>query len=175
MDSGLVLGVDGDYFSTNAKDTSSTSFDTAGINFNVEPTGKENLQSTWAVRGRLGWPMGSFMPYLTGGFAGAALKTSVRGNVYDGDSLLSSNKISKTKSYTGWTIGAGMEWMVTPSWVLRLDYQYKDLGKKDSLSSSGTGTIPGWGGYDYAITSRTAYGLFVNPPGIFNHSSRLAL
>lgn len=154
-ESGLVLGIEGDIYGANAKDRKRTTIDTDFVD--VELRGKEKIKSTWAIRGRLGWAIENFMPYIAGGFAGASMKTSVGGDLYTTDIdpvLISSDSTSKTKSYTGWTMGAGAEWMITPNWLLRGDYQYKDLGTKTNLSRSGVGTIPA-GDFDYDISNRT--------------------
>jgi outer membrane immunogenic protein len=140
-DSGIVLGIDGDFYGANAKDSKRYTYrdqDFFGEDLELSIRGKEKIKSTWAIRGRLGWAIENFMPYIAGGFAGASMKSSVSGEIYDAvhDEIPSyySDKRSKTKSYTGWTMGAGAEWMITPNWLLRADYQYKDLGKKNNLS-----------------------------------------
>lgn len=32
-----------------------------------------------------------------------------------------------SNSFTGWTVGAGVEYMVAPDWTVKLEYQYIDL------------------------------------------------
>jgi outer membrane immunogenic protein len=122
MGSGLVLGIEGDFYGANAKDRKSVLY--RDQDDELELYGKEKIKSTWAVRGRLGWAIDNFMPYIAGGFAGASMKSTIGGNFTDccnSDNDISDGA-SKTKNYSGWTFGAGAEWMVTPSWVLRLDY-----------------------------------------------------
>ncbi len=147
QDSGLVLGIEGDFYGANAKDRNSRTYFHDDLDFlALDIYGKQKIKSTWAVRGRLGWAIENFMPYIAGGFAGASMKSSVGGDIYD--TVLDvpdyvNEYASRTKSYTGWTMGAGMEWMITPSWLLRADYQYKDLGKSNNLSRTGLYEGPG--------------------------------
>ncbi len=70
------------------------------------------------LRGRVGFVMGNFMPYVTGGFAvGQGTRTTTSG----GGSTF-------TAGHAGWTLGAGGEWIVAPGWSAKIEYQYLDLG-----------------------------------------------
>ena len=57
--------------------------------------------------------------YVTGGFA--------YGGVHGWDDL---TPASGSKTYTGWTAGAGVEWALQGNWSAKLEYLYVDLGKK---------------------------------------------
>jgi outer membrane immunogenic protein len=96
------------------------------------------VESLGTVRARLGMVLGgspaySGMPtkvapvanrgtlvYVTGGFA--------YGDVHAWDAL---TPASGSKVYTGWTVGAGVEWALQGNWSAKLEYLYVDLGKKD--------------------------------------------
>jgi outer membrane immunogenic protein len=96
------------------------------------------VESLGTVRARLGMVYGgspaySGMPtkaapianrgtlvYVTGGFA--------YGDVHAWDALAPA---SGSKVYTGWTVGAGVEWALQGNWSAKLEYLYVDLGKKD--------------------------------------------
>jgi outer membrane immunogenic protein len=46
---------------------------------------------------------------------------------------------------TGWTAGAGVEWMITPNWSLKAEYLYFDLGSiayASSWANTGFSTFP---------------------------------
>jgi outer membrane immunogenic protein len=58
--------------------------------------------------------------YVTGGFA--------YGDVHAWDAL---TPASGSKTYTGWTAGAGVEWALQGNWSAKLEYLYVDLGKKN--------------------------------------------
>jgi outer membrane immunogenic protein len=90
---------------------------------------------TWAVRGRLGYVMGAFMPYVTGGYAGMIDKKSFAVGFVG----------SQSEALHGWTIGGGFEYMFTQNWLTRVDYQYKDFADRTFFS----------GGPPPAISSKT--------------------
>lgn len=71
-----------------------------------------------SLRGRLGYDMGIFMPYVTAGVAGTQLKYST----FDK---------SASAFHVGWTAGAGTEAKLTSNIIARLEYRYSDFGKKN--------------------------------------------
>ena len=86
---------------------------------------KNKVGASWAVRGRLGWATtGQFMPYISGGYAGMTNKLT-----------FATGLGSDSQALHGWTIGGGAEYMITPNWLLRLDYQYRDFGERTFFSS----------------------------------------
>jgi outer membrane immunogenic protein len=68
------------------------------------------------ARGRLGYAVDRFMPYVTGGAAFGDIKTSIAGV---GDTRT-------TKS--GWTVGGGLEAAIAGPWTAKVEYLYVDLG-----------------------------------------------
>jgi outer membrane immunogenic protein len=36
----------------------------------------------------------------------------------------------------GWTIGAGYEWMIAPSWIARAEYLYYSLGNNNTNNTA---------------------------------------
>jgi outer membrane immunogenic protein len=87
-----------------------------------------------ALRGRAGWILGNFMPYgFLGGVVGLAninVTTSVQGFCEPGSTPTCSNfAFSATDGRTsallyGGTVGAGLDWAVTPQFFLRGEYEY---------------------------------------------------
>jgi outer membrane immunogenic protein len=87
-------------------------------------------KATWIATGRArlgyaGW--NKWLPYITGGAAGAALKASAS----VGDA---------TKIQIGWTAGAGVEYAMLPHWSVKVEYLYMDLG---SFDCGATCSVPG--------------------------------
>jgi len=76
------------------------------------------LRSLGTVRGLVGWSMGTWMPYATGGYA--------YGDVRAYDAFFGG---SGSKYRGGWTVGGGIEMMLSGAWSAKLDYLYVDLGK----------------------------------------------
>jgi outer membrane immunogenic protein len=79
------------------------------------------LATARARLGYAGWT--NFMPYITGGGAAGSLKAS--------DSALGTT--SKTKF--GYTLGAGVEYMLYSNWSIKAEYLYVNLGKFDCGTS----------------------------------------
>jgi len=93
-------------------------------------TTTEDINWFGTVRGRAGWSMGTWMPYITGGwaYANATRTTSV-----DLESL--------TAGHSGWTAGAGVEWAFTPNWIVKAEYKYLSLGNASYPFTSTTSTV----------------------------------
>ena len=73
------------------------------------------------ARGRLGYAVDRFMPYVTGGAAFGDIKTSIAGV---GDTRT-------TKA--GWTVGGGIEAAIAGPWTAKVEYLYVDLGRGGSI------------------------------------------
>jgi outer membrane immunogenic protein len=75
------------------------------------------------LTGRLGLAFDRALLYVTGGGAW------VRNEFRYGDSF---GSVSTEKhNRTGWTVGAGLEYGITPNWSIAVQYNYVDLGDKD--------------------------------------------
>ncbi len=103
-----VLGVEGDIAWTNLRG----SFTNAAC-----PLGCET-RNNWlgTVRGRVGYAIDRFLPYVTGGLAVGDIKANPTG--FAGTS----------STELGWTVGAGIEAAIAPNWSAKLEYLYVDLG-----------------------------------------------
>jgi outer membrane immunogenic protein len=78
--------------------------------------------TTWlaTVRPRVGYVLGNFMPYVTGGLAVGDVNVK---------SFLTStgsgaNGVDYTKTQAGWTAGAGIEMSIFSNWSLKAEYLY---------------------------------------------------
>lgn len=82
------------------------------------------------VRARIGYDMGRFLPYVTGGFAYGGLSNTV--NIASiNPSFGSLNQITTGSSSTtglGWAAGAGAEYMVADNWSVKGEYLFTSLG-----------------------------------------------
>lgn len=87
----------------------------------VPGLGSADVGTDWdgSVRGRLGYAFDRTVVYGTGGIAFA------RGYV---DPVGFSKE---TETFTGWTIGAGLEHAFTDNLVARAEYRYTDFGSQD--------------------------------------------
>jgi outer membrane immunogenic protein len=76
------------------------------------------LDALATVRGRVGVTFEQVLLYGTGGFALADAKLSASAFGVG---------VSDSKTLTGWTAGAGAEWMFLPHWSLKAEYLYRSL------------------------------------------------
>ncbi len=68
------------------------------------------------ARGRLGYAIDRWMPFVSGGAAYGDIKASTPGFAGASDSNI------------GWTVGAGAEFALTGNWTAKGEYLYVDLG-----------------------------------------------
>ncbi|MGE3065343.1 MAG: outer membrane protein [Hyphomicrobiaceae bacterium] len=104
------------------------------------------ISALGTVRARLGFAMGRFMPYVTGGLMWDRLKQSQEcpdpagvpfGWCRPANGYAPYN-LSKTETNIGWTLGGGVDYAIADHWFVRLEGLYGDLGKE----SYGLGTTP---------------------------------
>jgi outer membrane immunogenic protein len=81
--------------------------------------GEAKIDAMGTVRGRLGYAFGPSLLYVTGGYAWADSKISLNGFGSD------------TQVHSGWTVGAGAEYMFAPKWSVKAEYLYKSFGNEN--------------------------------------------
>jgi outer membrane immunogenic protein len=120
----FVLGVEADF---QGADISKTIND---LNFGDTLHAKIDWFGT--VRGRLGYVVSSpLLVYVTGGFAYGHVNNAVSGPVLTG----SPYNIDRVAS--GYTVGGGVEYKLTPNWSVKGEYQYINLGKNAPTNPAG--------------------------------------
>jgi outer membrane immunogenic protein len=85
------------------------------------PRCEAELQYFGTDRLRLGYAMGRWLPFVTGGMASGYL----HGN--EGDTTANGAAGSGAEFHYGWTIGVGVEAMIDPHWSAKVEYLYADL------------------------------------------------
>jgi len=81
-------------------------------------TVSQSLDWLGTIRGRVGYAMGAWMPYVTAGFAWG---NGTRSSSLGGGS-------SQTLLHTGYVLGLGAEWAFAQNWTAKIEYQYVNLG-----------------------------------------------
>ena len=111
----LVLGVEGDADWSNIRGSSGCTGPTIC-----------STRNNWlgTVRGRVGYAMNRFMPYVTGGLAVGDIHNDIAGV----------GTASETKA--GWTVGGGLEYAFAGPWSAKIEYDYVDLGRGASILGS---------------------------------------
>jgi outer membrane immunogenic protein len=114
----VVFGIEGD---VQFAGIGASGNDATGNNY------KSELDWFGTVRARAGIPFNRALVYVTGGIAVGGIHNTADG-VY-----------SQERAAVGWVGGGGVEYKITPSWSVKGEYQYIDLGRTDPLNSAGTG------------------------------------
>lgn len=109
----IVAGVEGDIEATSLKGSTTIGF--------------VSLKTTapWqgSLRARLGFGFDRALIYATGGVAFAQLKNEI---------FIPPFALSNQSTRTGWTLGAGVEYALSPNWSIRAEYRYTDYGRYTS-------------------------------------------
>ncbi len=107
MRDSFLLGAEADFAGTDLESS------TAGASF----------RSRWLslVTGRVGYAFNQYLLYAKGGAAFGSERTTVVTN------LAGITADSATTTQTGWTVGGGVEYALSPNWSARLEYDFVDL------------------------------------------------
>ncbi|MBL8567834.1 MAG: porin family protein [Phreatobacter sp.] len=89
---------------------------------NVDYFTRLNWQGS--TRARLGVAVDRVHVYATGGVAYAGLD-------YRAINIGAPVGVSASGARFGWTVGAGVEYAITPNWVASLEYRYTDFGRRN--------------------------------------------
>jgi len=126
----LVFGVEADIQGSGQK--AGGAFALGGITGPSDGIAYQNtLDWFGTLRGRVGWAMGergTWLPYVTGGFAYGQGTISGNGTV-GGVPLVFDN----TRTYAGWVLGGGIEWTFWDRWSAKAEYLYMDLGRGQTI------------------------------------------
>jgi outer membrane immunogenic protein len=117
----LVFGIEADI---QAADISDSATDIFG--------GKYESKVDWlgTVRGRLGYALDRTLVYATGGLAYGGVSNRNWG--YSGELPYD---FHKETTATGYVVGGGLEYKITPAWSFKGEYQYINLGKNDPVDA----------------------------------------
>lgn len=107
---GIVFGIEGEFTAHGGDDVDGNAEDLDDKAANVDYAG--------AVRARLGVDRGDHMPWVSLGIAMARIEG------FDSDFAPDQDD----KTFTGWTVGTGIDFRILPGWALRAEYAYTDYG-----------------------------------------------
>jgi outer membrane immunogenic protein len=117
----FVLGLEGDGAFGDISQTATIAPITATV----------KVDSLATIRGRFGVAVDQVLLYGTGGLALADTKISA---------TALGVTLSDSQVQTGWTAGAGVEWMLMPRWSLKAEYLYRRFDNTTAFGVS-TGTL----------------------------------
>lgn len=81
------------------------------------------IDTIFTIGPRLGWSLGAWMPYVTGGYASAEVSVRL-------SDTIGGETIQSSKQHGGWYFGGGIDWALTPSVILGLEYRHYDFDSK---------------------------------------------
>jgi outer membrane immunogenic protein len=85
------------------------------------------------IRGRLGWAINRWMPYITGGWGYGQIKSDL--------SINGVGTFSTSNSHSAWVLGGGVEAALIGNWTGKIEYLYLDTGDIDNSFDTGIGTL----------------------------------
>jgi outer membrane immunogenic protein len=115
----FVIGAEGDVDWAGISGSTTTAACPAGCK-----TGDSWLAT---ARGRVGYAADRFLPYVTGGAAFGNINATTAG-------------LTTSTTNAGWTVGAGLEFAITPNWSAKAEYLYVNLGKFNCGLNCGAAT-----------------------------------
>jgi outer membrane immunogenic protein len=92
------------------------------------------VESLATVTGRVGYAWQNWLFYAKGGYAGGQVKFSVSDTIGPAVGAGSSSNWQN-----GWTAGGGVEYGLTPNWIVGVEYNYVDLLTKSYEVGGGAG------------------------------------
>jgi outer membrane immunogenic protein len=138
----FVYGVESDLSGTYLKSTSNSVLATGCF---AGATASTTSVVDWygTVRGRAGWSTGKVLVYGTGGLSVGHVGIN---------SMLAGSTAETSVVHAGWVAGVGFEYVLSPNWLLNVDYQYVDLGTANAAS-----TLPGGTTFSQTVSARAAF------------------
>jgi outer membrane immunogenic protein len=124
----VVVGIEGGYLKAFEEESlgatpSITIFSPGGTG-----TAQAKLRDIWSVGGRLGWAMGQWMPYLTGGYGNGSFQFNAQ--------TVPGTLTEEARARTGGLyIGGGVDWALSRNWIIGVEYRHYDFGSKIDASS----------------------------------------
>jgi outer membrane immunogenic protein len=113
----------------------------------VTVSGQNRLDYIGTVRGRAGYLFTpTLLAYATGGLAYGGVKSSASVSGFEtvpGGTVSTPTSGSSSNTRVGWTLGAGVEWMLMANWSVKAEYMYYDLGRATYALPPFVGTAGG--------------------------------
>jgi outer membrane immunogenic protein len=105
--------------------------------FTIQETTKTDYLAT--LRGRVGYANGQNLWFATAGIAMTSIKIE---DTFTDTFATAAESVSKSKSKTGWTLGAGYEYAMPNNWSFKAELLYLDFGKVTTDGSTLTAFTP---------------------------------
>lgn len=130
----VVYGLEADINWVNSK----ASFSAPAPNFGGGVTAVASSKLEWmaTVRGRLGVTLSPTLLYVTGGWAIAHFEDVF--GLSGAGAPNAPNNFSSSKTRSGWTVGGGIEHMLSRNWTVKVEALYADFGSSTANAPFGS-------------------------------------
>lgn len=118
---GFVVGLEGEYVATDATE------DNGGPWYPASDHHVTNITSLWSVSGKAGVAADAILFYATAGVAGGNVEISSQCDA----ACASTDTATASGHQIGWTVGAGLDFMVADNVTVGVNYKYIDLGSAE--------------------------------------------
>ncbi len=118
----IVYGLEADLQASDIQDK----FIAVPVTF-VDRQAQQSVDWFGTIRGRLGYSFGSTLVFLTGGFAYGSVDSNVTTSLFVAAPV---GRLARNAVETGYVLGGGVEYRLTPSWSIKGEYQYLDFGSQ---------------------------------------------
>jgi uncharacterized caspase-like protein/opacity protein-like surface antigen len=135
----VVIGAEADLSATRLGGNDSSSVNPYGVQVTTQSENRLSMLGT--VRARAGIAFGNVLVYGTGGYAYGRAEQS--GSITPDPTNNPTYQASRSELASGWALGGGVEYAITPSISVRLDYTRYDLGRRQLTLGEVTGLAPG--------------------------------
>jgi outer membrane immunogenic protein len=123
---GWFWGIEGDFGYLGAKKSATAPTDFVEVAYGAYGT----------ATGRAGVALDRALLYVKGGVAFAKIRNTAT-DINGGGVVDTSDFSELNKTQFGWTAGAGVEYALSPSWSVKVEYLYMDFGKDSSSNQDG--------------------------------------
>ncbi|MGO8778288.1 MAG: outer membrane protein [Rhodomicrobium sp.] len=131
----LVLGIESDFEAAGIDHTGNDTLKWSDGTTTTGPHHRE-IDDFGTLRGRVGYSLERTLFYFTGGLAYGSVN-----NVFDVTRVafpVNTTTIYKSQTIqSGYVLGAGVEYKLTPAWSLKAEYQFVDLANSDPTGGNG--------------------------------------
>ncbi len=122
-----LVGLMGDFTWTGLQSTASLSAGGANASISAQ------ANRAWSVMARVGYlPTPATLIYAAGGYAGQNITSTATAFAGGGSAFA-----SQDNTFHGWTVGPGVETVVTGGWTTRLEYRYSQFQQQQIVSGVG--------------------------------------
>ncbi len=130
MANNIVLGVEADFQGSDASSSTNKSY------YGFAYSGTDRMTYFGTIRGRVGYMIDRWLPYITAGFGYGQGTTNA--------TLSGVRTFSEAQSNGAWVVGAGVETALTGKWTVKFEYLAMGADIQNSFNTSrGTLTVNG--------------------------------